>query len=181
MTLNINAIAEHHRYLHYFIYILQMIFTGFWNLADNYSACVLVPIFNTTAGDSSVFACQWYKTVFGAPCWSNREVILLSSSSMKPSSTDSLSISSLSASVGRNTWSWGRSGLTAAATAGRSLQVGRHGFPLTDKGSPWDEEVWSCIPEACRSLISAPRAGWYEWRLTGLGLDLSWIAWQKWM
>lgn len=41
--------------------------------------------------------------VFGAPCCSFREVILLSVSSMKPSSTDSLPSSSPAASVGRNT------------------------------------------------------------------------------
>lgn len=126
---------------------------------------------------------QWYVDVFGALCWSFREVILQSNSSMKPSSTDSLSTSSPSASVGRNTWSWVRAAPPAAATAGRSLQLGRQGFPTIDNGSPWGKELGCRVREGRGSpcIISAVRTGLCEWRLTGLGFKLGWMAWEKWI
>lgn len=102
---------------------------------------------------------------------------------MKPSSTDSLSASSPSASVGRNTWSWVRAGPAAADTAGRWLQLRRHGFPMTDKGSPWKVELWYRITAGWSSpcSMSVARTGLCEWRLTGLGFELSWMAWEKWI
>lgn len=104
---------------------------------------------------------------------------------MKPSSTDSLSTSSPSASVGRNTWSWVRAGPAAATdTAGRWPQLGRQGFPTTNRGSPLGNELRWWITEGRRSpcAISAVRTGLCcEWRLAGLGLELGWMAWEKWM
>lgn len=141
---------------------------------------------------------QWYVSVLCPPCCSFRDVILLSSSSMKPSSTDSLSASSPSASVGRKTWIWVRAAAPMAPAEeeeegavmdGRWPPLRTHGFPTTDRSSapppppPQEcEQVRCCGARGRRSPPScALRPGLCEWRRTGLGLELGWMGWEKWM
>lgn len=111
-----------------------------------------------------------YVTV--APCWSFREVTLESSSSMKPSSTDSLSPSSPPASVGRNTWSWVRAG--PPAPTGRSVQLRKHGFPMTNKGSTWKLGHLITVGRSPPSSTSVAKACLCASRLAGPGFE-------KWM